>query len=255
MLVTGATDGIGEEVARGLAARGARVLVHGRSTARAEEAGARIGGRREPVVGDLSTLAGARALVEDVRGRTNAVDGLLNNAGIGFGTAPRRTDRTSDGHEPTWQVNVLAVHVITLGLKAELVAGHARVVNVSSGLHQSAQVDLEQPDDPRHSDPYRQSKVADVMLAFEIAERWADDGVSANACEPGWIATKMGGRGASGTLAEGADTPLWLLTDPELDGVTGRYFARRAEVDATAQARDPQARRALWDLVERQVAG
>ena len=77
-------------------------------------------------------------------------------------------------------------------------------------------------------------------------------GNDANACSPGWIATKMGGAGG-GSLTEGVDTPLWLLTAPELAGTTGRYFYRRREEKPNPQVEDPAARRQLWDLAERSV--
>jgi NAD(P)-dependent dehydrogenase (short-subunit alcohol dehydrogenase family) len=112
-------------------------------------------------------------------------------------------------------------------------------------------VDLEQPDDPRYASPYAQSKIALVMLAREQGERWPE--LTASACSPGWIATKMGGAGG-GSIEEGADTPLWLLTDPALDGTTGRYFHLRREEEPNPQAEDADARRRLWELAEASVA-
>ncbi|MFL6185003.1 MAG: SDR family NAD(P)-dependent oxidoreductase, partial [Actinomycetes bacterium] len=93
--------------------------------------------------------------------------GLVNNAGIGFRTAPPRGARTQDGHEPTWQVNFLSAFLLTLGLQDALAAGRGRVVHMSSGVHASGSVDLEQPDGPRYASPYAQSKIALVMLARE----------------------------------------------------------------------------------------
>lgn len=243
VLVTGATAGIGEEMARQLVQRGARVLVHGRNPERAEAAVERIGGG-DPVVADLGSFAEVRALIETI----GALDALVNNAGIGYGTAPGRGERTVDGHEPTWQVNFLSAFLLSAGLRDRLSGG--RIVHLSSGVHSSGSVDLEQPDEPRTATPYAQSKIALVMLAREQAERWPD--VTANACSPGWIATKMGGAGG-GSISQGADTPLWLLTDPSLDGVSGRYFWERSEEDPNPQAEDADARRRLWDLAEAAV--
>jgi len=247
VLVTGATDGIGEEIARRLTERGARVLVHGRSRERGEAAVERIRGG-EVVTGDLASFAEVRALVDEVLGRHATLHALVNNAGIGYGTAPPRGERTADGHEATWQVNFLSAFLLTHGLRDALAGG--RVVHVSSGVHSSGEVDLDQPDEPRYASPYAQSKIALVMLAREQGERWQEPGVDVNACSPGWIATKMGGAGG-GSLADGADTPLWLLTDPDLDGTTGRYFAARREEPPNAQVEDADARRRLWELAER----
>jgi NAD(P)-dependent dehydrogenase (short-subunit alcohol dehydrogenase family) len=246
VLVTGATDGIGEELARGLVERGVRVIVHGRSAERAEAAVERVGGG-EVAVADLASFAQVRALVEDIGRRFGTLHGLVNNAGIGYGTAPARGSRTEDGHEPTWQVNFLSAFLLTMGLRDALTAGRGRVVHVSSGVHSSGTVDLEQPDEPRSASPYAQSKIALVMLAREQGERWRELGVDVNACSPGWIATKMGGSGG-GALAAGADTPLWLLTDQGVAGTTGRYFSDRREEEPNPQVEDAGARARLWDL-------
>ena len=251
VLVTGATAGIGEELARRLLERGAHVLVHGRSQERGAAAVERIGGG-EVVVADLASFAQVRALDEVAR-RFGELHGLVNNAGIGYNTAPPRGQRTEDGHEPTWQVNFLSAFLLTMGLQDALVAGRGRVVHMSSGVHASGSVDLEQPDEPRHASPYAQSKIALVMLAREQGERWRDLGVDVNACSPGWIATKMGGAGG-GSLAEGVDTPLWLLTAPELAGTTGRYFYRRHQEKPNPQVEDADARGQLWDLARRSLS-
>ena len=253
VLVTGATDGIGEELARGLAAQGALVLVHGRSAERVEAAGGRIGGRWEPAVADLASFAQVRALAADVAQRHPQLDGLANVAGVGYLTAPRRNARTEDGHEVTWQVNFLAAFLLTHLLGEALSnGGSGRVVHVSSGVQSRGAVDLEQPDEPRTADPYTQSKIAMVMHARELGDRWRDRGVAVNACDPGWIATKMGGAGG-GSLADGADTAWWLLTDPELEGTTAGFFYRRRPATPNQQVEDPVARRRLWELAAAQV--
>lgn len=252
VLVTGATDGIGEELARGLAEQGALVLVHGRSAERVAAAGSRIGGRWEPAVADLASFAQVRALAADVAQRHPGLDALANLAGVGYLTAPRRGARTEDGHEVTWQVNFLAPFLLTHLLGDALASGGGRVVHMSSGVQSRGAADLEQPDDPHTADPYTQTKIAMVMHARELGERWRDRGVDVNACDPGWIATKMGGAGG-GSLADGADTALWLLTDPALDGTTGGFFYRRRPATPNPQVEDAGARRRLWGLAAAQV--
>ncbi len=236
VLVTGATDGIGEELARRLVKLGARVIVHGRTRERAAAAVQRIGGG-EIAIADLASFAQVRPLVNEIARRFGKLDGLVNNAGIGYTTAPPQGERTEDGHEPTWQVNFLSAFLLTMGLRDMLAARHGRVV---------------QPDEPRHASPYAQSKIALTMLAREQGERWRELQVDVNACSPGWIATKMGGS-LGGSLADGVDTPLWLLTEPSLAGTTGRYFWCRRDEEPNAQVEDADSRRRLWDVAESAV--
>src|SRR5678815_431703 len=108
VLVTGATDGIGEEIARQLAARGVSVIVHGRTREKADAARERTGAAAIAVA-DLASFAQVRAMAEAIEG---PLGGLVNNAGVGYGTAPRG-DRTEYGHEPTWQVNFLSAFLLT----------------------------------------------------------------------------------------------------------------------------------------------
>ena len=250
ILVTGSTDGIGEGLARRLVESGADVIVHGRSREKAQAAAERVGAS-EIAVADLASFAQVRAMVADVAKRFASLDALVNNAGIGYGSAaPASGVRTEDGHDPTWQVNVLAGVLLATGLRERLAGG--RVVYVSSGLHTGARIDFEQPDDPRRGNPYGQSKLAQVMLAREQGERWPE--LDVNACSPGWIATKMGGSGGA-PLEQGVDTPFWLATEPSLKGTRGRYFASRSEQRPHASVEDPDARGRLWDLVQAAISG
>ncbi|MEA2172065.1 MAG: hypothetical protein QOF76_5365, partial [Solirubrobacteraceae bacterium] len=249
ILITGATDGIGEGLARRLVEHGREVIVHGRSREKADAAAERVGANAIAVA-DLTSFAQVRAMADDVAARFERLDALVNNAGIGFGaTKPPRLARTEDGRDPTWQVNVLSAFLLTQRLQPRLTSG--RVTYVSSGLHSGGRIDFDHPDDPRRGNAYGQSKLAQVMLAREQADRWPD--VDVNACSPGWIATKMGGSGGA-PLEQGVDTPFWLVTDPDLRGTSGRYFSSRREQRPHPSVEDADARSRLWDLVERSVA-
>jgi NAD(P)-dependent dehydrogenase (short-subunit alcohol dehydrogenase family) len=260
ILVTGATDGLGRSVAERLAGAGARLLLHGRDPERlatTADAIARTTGneRLSTHLADLASLDEVRALADDVQRATGELHVLVNNAGIGSGEPDGRTRRVSrDGHELRFAVNHLAGFDLTqrlLGLLRR--SAPARVVLVSS-LGQApidfGDVMLERAYDGTRA--YCQSKLAQISYGFELAARLAGDGVTVNSLHPAtYMPTKMVLREVGysvDTLEEGTDATVRLAIAPELDGVSGRFFDRRREDRAHAQAYDPVARRRLWDL-------
>jgi NAD(P)-dependent dehydrogenase (short-subunit alcohol dehydrogenase family) len=258
ILVTGATDGLGREVARELAERGARVLLHGRDREKADETRRALAERTgnddlEVVVADLASLAQVRDLAQEVGQATDALHALVNNAGV---AGPPRTE-TEDGHELHFAVNYLSHFLLTQELLPLLErSAPARIVNVAS-IGQ-APIDFDDPMIQRGYDPmraYAQSKLAQISYTFELAERLDGSGVTVNALHPATLMdTKMVrdyfGRPRS-SVEEGTEATLRLLIDPELDGVSGRYFDGLRESRAHAQAYDADARRRLWELSER----
>ena len=257
VLVTGATDGLGRAVAGDLVARGARVLVHGRDRARAEEVAERIGAGAV-YVADLASLDEVRRLAAEVAGDHPALHVLVNNAGIGS-TLPGDGARmeSADGHELRFAVNYLAGFLLTRLLEPTLIAGApARVVNVASAGQAPIDFDdvmLERGYDGSRA--YAQSKLAQVMWTFDLADRLRDAGVTVNALHPStYMPTKivLHARGAGvDSLEDGVAATVRLAADPELDGVTGRYFDRTTEARADPQAYDAEARRRLRELSER----
>jgi NAD(P)-dependent dehydrogenase (short-subunit alcohol dehydrogenase family) len=257
VLVTGATDGLGRAVAGDLVARGARVLVHGRDRERAENVAHAIGAGGV-YVADLASLAEVRRLAEEVSGDHPALHALVNNAGVGS-TLPGDGARmeSADGYELRFAVNYLAGFLLTRLLEPLLIAGApSRVVNVASAGQAPIDFDdvmLERGYDGSRA--YAQSKLAQVMFTFDLAERLRDDGVTVTALHPStYMPTKMvlhaRGSGAD-SLEAGVAATVRLICEPELDGVTGRYFNRTSEARADAQAYDAGARRRLWELSER----
>jgi len=258
VLVTGATDGLGKALATRLAGDGATVLAHARSEERAR---ATIGdlldgpGDVRLVIGDLSSLDAVRALADQVPDRLEV---LVNNAGIGTSNPDRRTE-SADGYELRFAVNYLAGFLLTTLLRDRLVeAAPARVVNVASAGQMAIDFDdvmLER--DYSGVRAYCQSKLAQIMHAFDLAEELGDQGVTANALHPGtYMPTKM--VRAAGTtpvtpLEDGVEATWRLAADGGLDGVTGRYFFGTDEARADEQAYDPDARRRLRELSERLV--
>jgi NAD(P)-dependent dehydrogenase (short-subunit alcohol dehydrogenase family) len=259
VLVTGATDGLGRALAQRLAADGATVLAHARSQDRGRDALGDLldgDGAVRLVVADLASLRDVRALAEQIPDR---LDVLVNNAGIG--TSNPTTDRaqSADGYELRFAVNYLAGFLLTALLRDRLVAAApARIVNVASAGQMAIDFDdvmLER--DYSGVRAYCQSKLAQIMHAFDLAQELGDAGVTANALHPGtYMPTKMvraAGTTPATPLEDGVEATWRLAADPSLDGTTGKYFFGTEEARADEQAYDADARRRLRELSERLV--
>ena len=270
-LVTGATDGIGRVTAAELALRGAHVLVNGRDPAKtratvdAIQRAAREGadgdpGSAEACVADLSSLEERRRLAHEVQERHPRLDVLVNNVGGCF----RQRRESVDGVEMTWALNHLSyfhlTHLFDAALRA---APKARVVNVSSGAHGRGRIDFDDPEGKRRYHywrAYRQSKLANILFTYELARRMQGTGITTNALHPGVVATSFfrnalfsaAKRALIGiftiTPEEGARTSLLLATSPELEGVSGRYFARERELRSSPASYDEETARRLWEM-------
>ncbi len=262
ILVTGATDGLGRALAERLAGEGANVLLHGRDAGRAERAAREIAqatgnDRTEPVLADFASLDEVRALATRVASAHERLDALVNNAGLGT-TVPGRGARqeSADGHELRFAVNYLAGFLLTRMLLPMLAASApARIVHVSSAGQAAIDFDdVMLTRDYSGVQAYCQSKLAQVMLTFDLAEELADTGVTATALHPAtYMPTKIVPSPVS-TLEEGLQATLRLVADPDLDGVSGRYYNGQAEATADAQAYDQAARARLRALSERLAA-
>ena len=240
VFITGSADGLGQMAARLLVAAGHRVVVHARHIERAREALAAVPDAEAAVFGDLSNLADMRSLADQVNA-LGPFDAIIHNAGIGY--RERRRIATIDGLPHVFAVNTLAPYVLTA-----LIEKPRRLVYLSSGMHQSGDAslaDLEWNLRPWNgAQAYSDSKLHDVILAFAIARRWPD--VLSNALEPGWVPTKMGGRGAPDDLEAAPKTQVWLATseDPEAT-VTGEYFYHQRPRRPLPAARDPDVQNRL----------
>lgn len=257
VLVTGASDGIGRQTALELAQMGARVIVHARSAARGAEALAALRAQApnatfELAFGDFSALADVRAMAGALLGRLDRLDVLINNAGV----KPVTRQVSADGYELTLAVNHLAHFLLTNRLLPLLrQAPAARVLTVSSVSHYRGTIDFNDLQLTHGWDSYRayaQSKLANVLFAYELARRLADTQITSNALHPGIVSTKLlvQGFGAQGndSLSEGAATSVFLASSPLVAGVTGRFWQDSAEHDSApaSHRREWQAR--LWAL-------
>jgi NAD(P)-dependent dehydrogenase (short-subunit alcohol dehydrogenase family) len=239
IFVTGSSDGIGRETARQLVKGGHRVVLHARDHRRADAAAAAVPGAAGVAVGDLSAVVGTRQAAESA-GALGPYDAVIHNAGVGSAAARRST---ADGLERIFAVNVLGPYLLTA-----LMPLPPRLVYLTSGLESAGRVHLDDLQWERRAwngmQAYSDSKLYDVLLAFAVARRYP--WLRSNAVDPGWIKTKLGGRGATDELPVGADTQVWLAASGDADAdVTGRYFKWRRELRANPAAADTGLQEAL----------
>jgi NAD(P)-dependent dehydrogenase (short-subunit alcohol dehydrogenase family) len=265
ILVTGSTDGLGRSVATELARRGATVLVHGRSQERGESTVAEIraetGNERvELHLADLGELRQVSALADEIEEAHPELHVLVSNAGIGSGLPDGRERQESrDGYELRFAVNYLAGFLLTQRLLPLLrKSAPARIVNVASlGQHP---IDFDDPMLTRNysgARAYGQSKLAQIMYTIELSEQVPAEQITANSLHPGtYMPTKIVleeiARSVD-TLETGTSATVRLAVDPELVGITGKFFDRERETAANPQAYDAESRSALWELSERLV--
>ena len=269
-IVTGANTGIGKEIARDLARMGASVVL----ACRSEERGGRalqelVRDTKNddlallPV--DLSSQASIRAFAREFEAQYQRLDVLVNNAGIW----PSERELSADGIEMTWATNVLGYFLLTNELLDLMKASApSRVINIASGL--AGRLDFSDPQFEtrpfRGWKAYAQSKQANRMLTWALAERLEGTGVTANAVHPGGVGTELGRyhRGLVGLLmkiharflakspAAGADTATWLAANPDLENVTGQYWFNRKSQKRTFY--DVPEMKTLWFLCEGMTA-
>ena len=219
IFITGSADGLGQLAAKSLAEQGHQVVLHARSAERGRQAKQKVPQAAHVIVGDLSDGEETKrvAYAANAWGRFDAV---IHNAGVYQAPA-----------KEIYHVNVIAPYLLTC-----LIQRPKRLVYLSSDLHLRGRANLDAfKKDGRTS--YSDSKLYVVMLCMAAARKWA--GVYANAVDPGWVPTKMGGPGAPDDLQQGYETQTWLaVSDDGRAKVSGRYFHHRAESRYNSQAGD-----------------
>ena len=233
IFITGSADGLGLMEARMLVSQGHQVVLHGRSRKRADEALSKVPGAMTAIVGDLAIIAETRSLAEQVN-EVGPFDAVIHNAGV-YGDS--YCSLTVDGLPEMFVVNSLAPYILTC-----LIRRPQRLVYTSSGLHRGGDATLNDVTWSRRpcvgSSAYSDSKLHNVILAFAVARKWPD--VLSNAVDPGWAATKMGGRGAPVSIEEGARTQVWLAVSQEKEAlVSERYFSHQQPRSFHPAAADP----------------
>jgi NAD(P)-dependent dehydrogenase (short-subunit alcohol dehydrogenase family) len=241
IFVTGSADGLGRNAALALQQAGHDVVLHARSAARAAEL-RQVVPQGEIVIGDLSVAAETRQVADAVNA-LGPMDAVIHNAGV-YG---RGHELSPDGLPTTLAVNTLAPYLLTA-----LMHRPKRLVYLSSGMHRSGTGAF---DDLawrtrrwNATQAYSESKLHVLMLAGALARRWPD--VFANAVNPGWVPTRMGGSGAPDDLVKGHETQVWLASsdDPRAK-VSGFYWHHLAQQQPVPVALDPAAQDRLLEAL------
>jgi len=206
IFITGSADGLGQLAAKALVANGHHVVLHTRSAERAEQALKNVPKGEDVLTGDLADRDETKQLADRVNdlGRFDAV---IHNAGVYQVSA-----------EQIFAVNTLAPYILTC-----LIQRLKRLIYLSSGMHLQGRSKLESFETNVDRINYSDSKLHVLMLCMAVARRWPQ--VYANAVDPGWVPTKMGGRGAPDDLQKGYETQVWLaVSNDEKTKVSGHYF-------------------------------
>lgn len=269
VLITGASDGIGKATALALARQGAQLAIVGRNQAKTDgvagEIAAVSGQRPEVFIADLSLPSQVRRLAVEIKGRLPRLDVLVNNAGAMFD----RRVVNAEGFESTFALNHLNYFILTHHLLPLLRQERAsRIVNVASEAHRGVSLDFDDLQAEKSYSAFRvyqRSKLANILFTFELARRLKGEKVTVNCLHPGVVASNFGGNSESWWMVgiikltkawfaidndAGARTSVHLASSPEVDGVSGGYFAKCKAKRPSSQALDEGAASRLWKVTE-----
>jgi len=220
IFITGSADGLGQLAANALIAQGHEVVLHARNEKREQAALDKVPGARDVVTGDLTSIDETKELAARVN-ELGKFDAVIHNAGVYQTSA-----------EEIFNVNTLTPYVLTC-----LIQRPGRLIYLSSGMHLQGRSKLESFKTDVSRITYSDSKLHVLMLCKAVARRWPQ--VYANAVDPGWVPTKMGGRGAPDDLQKGYETQVWLaVSSDDKAKVSGRYFHHQKESPHNPEADD-----------------
>ncbi|MCK4442932.1 MAG: SDR family oxidoreductase, partial [Thermoplasmata archaeon] len=262
-MITGANSGIGKVMALDLAKMGANVVMVCRSKERGEAAQRDIVNQSgnesvELMLADLSSMGDVRELAEEFRKKHDRLDVLINNATLW----PTKKMMTKEGLEMQFATNHLS-HFLLTNLLLDMIkdSAPARIINVSSGLHRRAKIDfdnLQAEKSYRHMGVYGRTKLANVYFTKELARRLNGTDVTVNAFTPGLASTNLGRymngfsqwfmRTFSKSAESGAETGVYLATSPEVERMTGKYFANSKETKSSKISYDVEIAKRLWKV-------
>jgi NAD(P)-dependent dehydrogenase (short-subunit alcohol dehydrogenase family) len=236
IFITGSADGLGQLTARSLIEQGHNVVLHARNATRGRDAIKKNPEAESILTGDLSNVEETKNLAREVN-QLGAFDVVIHNAGVYQASA-----------KDIFAVNTIAPYVLT-----SLIRKPKRLIYLSSGMHLqgSSKFDNFKTDISRVT--YSDSKLHVLMLCMAVARKWKD--VYANTVNPGWVPTKMGGRGAPDSLQKGYETQVWLaVSSDEKAKVSGSYFFHLKERHHNPEADDVLLQEKFLDLCK-QITG
>jgi NAD(P)-dependent dehydrogenase (short-subunit alcohol dehydrogenase family) len=269
VLVTGSSRGIGFYTALGLAKKGAHLIIVSHNQDRIRDAATRINesvqkGSASYYVADLSSQGEVRRFADQIKSNYGHLDVLVNNVGGWF----RKYKESEDGIEMTFALNHLSYFLLT-GLLIDLLRKDqpGRIINVASDAHKG--IDGIRFDDIQFKNFYRpyltyaQSKLANIMFTYELAKRLEGSAITVNALHPGSVASELYRNFGiltpliniflkifAKTSEEGAETPIYLASSPDVTGVTGKYFADKEQINSSEVSYQKGQWERLWQISE-----
>ena len=264
-MITGANSGIGKATALGLAKMGATIVMVCRNKDRGEKALEDIkkeveNGTVDLMIADLSTQKAIHQLVKEFKERYQFLHVLINNAGVNLS----KCVLTEDGIETTFAVNYLAQYLLSnLLLDVLQASSPARIVNVASSVL-AKNIDFENLNGEKHYrqlNAYGQSKRAVILFTYELSRRIEGTVVTVNCLHPGYVKTNMIKNFRKFVKyfypliglfmkkpKKGAKTSIYLASSSEVEGVSGKYFKKRKEVESMKAVYDEEIAKRLWDV-------
>ena len=222
IFITGSADGLGHLAANALISQGHKVVLHARNATRGTEALAKVPGAETVVTADLTSINETTQLAEKVNA-LGRFDAIIHNAGV---------YRVPSKH--LFAVNTLAPYILTCRVQKP-----KRIIYLSSDMHAGGRSKLDKFNADISDINYSDTKLHVLMLCKAVARKWTD--VYANALNPGWVPTKMGGSRAPGDLRKGYETQVWLATsNDEKAKVSGHFFYHQKQIHSNPKADDVQ---------------
>jgi len=230
IFITGSAGGLGQLAAKMLTGLGHQVILHARNAERGREARRKVPEAQTVVTGDLSNIEEIKNLAREVND-LGTFDAVIHNAGVYQASA-----------KDIFSVNTLASYILTC-----LIRKPKRLIYLSSGMHLQGRSKLDNFKTDISRITYSDSKLHVLMLCMAVARKWSE--VYSNAVDPGWVPTKMGGRGAPDDLEKGYETQVWLaVSSDEKAKLSGRYFFHQKERHHNPEADDVQLQEKFLNL-------